>query len=146
MVVPSTFPESFGMVAAEAAACGTLPVSAAHSGLAEVSGVLARDLPACAREFLSFPLEGEVVRSIAARVSGWLRAPADVRDAARASLVATVASHYSWEGVARGVVAAARGELDALDALDTPDAPDLPGPHHTLDGGAARHPPGSPRS
>ncbi len=37
VVVPSTFPEAFGMVAAEAAACGALPVSAAHSGLAEVS-------------------------------------------------------------------------------------------------------------
>src|SRR3954447_18956335 len=36
-VVPSTWPEAFGMVAAEAASCGALPVSAAHSGLAEVS-------------------------------------------------------------------------------------------------------------
>ena len=33
LVVPSTFPEAFGMVAAEAAACGALPISAAHSGL-----------------------------------------------------------------------------------------------------------------
>ena len=46
LVVPSTFPEAFGMVAAEAAACGTLPISAAHSGLAEVSGVLAAHVPA----------------------------------------------------------------------------------------------------
>ena len=38
LVVPSTFPEAFGMVAAEGAACGALPVSAGHSGLAEVSG------------------------------------------------------------------------------------------------------------
>ena len=45
MVVPSTFPEAFGMVAAEAAACGALPVSAAHSGLAEVSRALAQELP-----------------------------------------------------------------------------------------------------
>src|SRR3712207_9004216 len=35
MAVTSTFPEAFGMVAAEAAACGALPVVAAHSGLAE---------------------------------------------------------------------------------------------------------------
>ena len=34
---PSTFPEAFGMVAAEAAACGALPVSSDHSGLAEVT-------------------------------------------------------------------------------------------------------------
>ncbi len=116
MVVPSTFPESFGMVAAEAAACGALPVSAAHSGLAEVSAVLARDLPAPVRQFLSFPLDGQVVQSIAACVRGWLRAPAEARDAARASLIATARAHYSWEGVARGVIAAARGELETLAA------------------------------
>ena len=46
LVVPSTFPEAFGMVAAEAAACGALPVSAAHSGLAEVSEALAAAVPA----------------------------------------------------------------------------------------------------
>src|SRR3954471_17743510 len=40
-VVPSTFPEAFGMVAVEAAACGALPLSAAHSGLAEVTRQLA---------------------------------------------------------------------------------------------------------
>src|SRR6202022_2111972 len=45
LVVPSTFPEAFGMVAVEAAACGLLPVSAEHSGLAEVSEALARAVP-----------------------------------------------------------------------------------------------------
>ena len=37
LVMPSTFPEAFGMVAVEAAACGALPVSAGHSGMLEVS-------------------------------------------------------------------------------------------------------------
>ena len=41
LVMPSTFPEAFGMVAAEAAACGALPLSAAHSGMAEVTATLA---------------------------------------------------------------------------------------------------------
>ena len=41
LVFPSTFPEAFGMVAAEAAAAGVLPVSAAHSGALEVSRALA---------------------------------------------------------------------------------------------------------
>src|SRR5205085_1168633 len=36
-VVPSIFPEAFGMVAAEAAAAGVLPVGSALSGLAEVA-------------------------------------------------------------------------------------------------------------
>jgi glycosyltransferase involved in cell wall biosynthesis len=45
-VMPSTFPEAFGMVAVEAAACGVLPLSASHSGMAEVTATLA---PALAR-------------------------------------------------------------------------------------------------
>jgi glycosyltransferase involved in cell wall biosynthesis len=38
LVMPSTFPEAFGMVAVEAAACGVLPLSA---GMAEVTAALA---------------------------------------------------------------------------------------------------------
>jgi glycosyltransferase involved in cell wall biosynthesis len=115
MVVPSTFPESFGMVAAEAAACGALPISAAHSGLAEVSRVLAADLPVPVGDLVSFPLEGPVIQAIASRLITWLLMPEELRDTARASLVATVAAHYSWESVARTVISAAQGDLDALD-------------------------------
>ena len=39
-VVPSIFPEAFGMVAAEAAAGGSLPLVARHSGLAEIADAL----------------------------------------------------------------------------------------------------------
>jgi glycosyltransferase involved in cell wall biosynthesis len=46
LVMPSTFPEAFGMVAVEAAACGVLPLSAAHSGMAEVTAALGPALPA----------------------------------------------------------------------------------------------------
>ena len=46
MAMPSTFPEAFGMVAAEAAACGALPVVAGHSGMAEVARALAAAAPA----------------------------------------------------------------------------------------------------
>jgi glycosyltransferase involved in cell wall biosynthesis len=38
--VPSIFPEAFGMVAAEAAAGGSLPLVARHSGLAEIAEAL----------------------------------------------------------------------------------------------------------
>ena len=116
MVVPSTFPEAFGMVAVEAAACGVLPISAAHSGLAEVSRTLSRAVAEPYRELLSFPLGPMAVESIAARIIAWLRTPADIRAATRSALVKTVAARYSWDAVAHGVIAAARGELDRLDA------------------------------
>jgi glycosyltransferase involved in cell wall biosynthesis len=114
LVFPSTFPEAFGMVAAEAAACGVLPVSAGHSGAAEVSAVLAASVPEAARGWLSFPVDDGAVRAIAQRVSAWLAAPADVRERTREALVATARERYSWEGVASGVLRAAHGELQAL--------------------------------
>ena len=40
----STWPEAFGMVPAESAACGVPPVAADHSGMREVSQLLAEAL------------------------------------------------------------------------------------------------------
>jgi len=114
MAVPSTFPEAFGMVAAEAAACGALPVVAAHSGLAEVARALARAMPAEARGWLTFEVGPDAVRELADDLAGWLEAPGDLRARAREAMVAVARERYSWDGVARTVVAAARGELDGL--------------------------------
>ena len=114
VVVPSTFPEAFGMVAAEAAACGALPVSAAHSGLAEVSAALARAVPPPAAGWLSFTVDDRAVEALACSLTGWLQADAELRARTRAGLVATVRERWSWEGVARGVIAAARGDLAGL--------------------------------
>jgi glycosyltransferase involved in cell wall biosynthesis len=113
-VVPSTFPEAFGMVAVEAAACGALPVVADHSGLGEVRAILAGAVPAEARDWLGFATGPRAVRDLAERLIAWLQAPDDLREATRAALVSTAAERFSWDGVARGVVAAARGEHDAL--------------------------------
>jgi glycosyltransferase involved in cell wall biosynthesis len=122
LVVPSTFPEAFGMVAAEGAACGALPICADHSGLADVAEALAQAVPEPARPWLAFPVDGggaaagpdgNPVTAIAERVSAWLEAPAALREDARAALVATVRERWSWEGVARGVVAAAGASADA---------------------------------
>ncbi|HET8863942.1 MAG TPA: glycosyltransferase family 4 protein [Solirubrobacterales bacterium] len=114
LVMPSTFPEAFGMVAAEAAACGVLPVSAGHSGMKEVSKELAAALPAEVGELTSFPVEEGAVEAIAERLNGWLELPEAEREEARGALVATARRLWSWEGVARGVIAASRGELDRL--------------------------------
>ena len=113
---PSTFPEAFGMVAAEAAACGTLPVSADHSGLAEVSKALAASLPDEARHLVSFGLGDGAVDELAERLIAWLDTPEAMRKEARASLVATARERYSWAGVARNVIAAAEGRLEELPA------------------------------
>jgi glycosyltransferase involved in cell wall biosynthesis len=117
LVMPSTFPEAFGMVAAEASACGVLPVSAWHSGMREVSRELASALPPDAADLVSFPVEEgavEAIAEIADRLNRWLELPEEQRDAARGALVATARRLWSWEGVARGAIAASRGELDRL--------------------------------
>ena len=109
--MPSTFPEAFGMVAVEAAACGALPVSAGHSGMLEVSRQLAAALPPTVARADLVPGRGR-------RRRGDRRPPRRLARAARAErasdarreLVETVARLWSWEGVARGVLAAAAGE------------------------------------
>ncbi len=124
-VVPSTFPEAFGMVAAEGAACGALPLSAAHSGLAEVSTTLAGALEPGLRDLLSFEVGPRAVEAIAERLVRWLTLPADQRARASASLAVLARRSYGWESVAEGVIAAAKGRLEALPA---PGATASPGP------------------
>ena len=114
LVFPSTFPEAFGMVAAEAAAAGVLPVSAAHSGAAEVSRELASGLAPEARELLSFPVEEGAIEGIAERLNRWLALDEATREEAGRGLRETVVRLWSWEGVARGVLAASGGQLEDL--------------------------------
>jgi glycosyltransferase involved in cell wall biosynthesis len=114
LVMPSTFPEAFGMVAVEAAAAGTLPVSADHSGMREVSLQLATELPDGIGRLTSFPVGPGSVEAIAERLGRWLALSEAEREVAREAMVATTQRLWSWEGVARGVIAAASGELDRL--------------------------------
>ncbi|MGH2952150.1 MAG: glycosyltransferase family 4 protein [Solirubrobacterales bacterium] len=113
LVFPSTFPEAFGMVAAEAASAGVLPVSAAHSGAAEVSRALAAELPPATAELLSFELDGNAIAAIADRVGRWLEISDRERERTRAALREAVRRRWSWEQVARGVLAASAGDLDS---------------------------------
>ena len=114
MVVPSTFPEAFGMVAAEAAAAGALPVCADHSGLGEVAAALDDDLPPASRGLTAFPLGPGSVEEIATRLNRWLALGGADRAEAETSLAATVARLWSWERVAEGVLAASSGRLEGL--------------------------------
>jgi glycosyltransferase involved in cell wall biosynthesis len=126
-VMPSTFPESFGMVAAEAAACGALPLSAGHSGMAEVTATLAPALPDELQPLLSFTVGPEAVEQIAAKLVAWLTLDPATREDARAALAAQAARRYSWESVAEGVIAAAQGRLEAL-PRPAPPADSVPAP------------------
>jgi glycosyltransferase involved in cell wall biosynthesis len=114
MAVPSTFPEAFGMVAAEAAAAGALPVVARHSGLGEVAETLGASAPEAARAWLTFDVGPDAVRGLAGALTGWLDAPEDVRAATRAAIVEATRERYSWAGVARTAIDAARGDLAGL--------------------------------
>jgi glycosyltransferase involved in cell wall biosynthesis len=103
-VVPSIFPEAFGMVAAEAAAAGCPPLVARHSGLAEIAAGLEEEYP-------------DGLRHLAAFTTG---DAADLRDKLRELLALTPAERvavstaarratverWSWAGVAERLLEA----------------------------------------
>jgi len=80
----------------------------------EVSRQLGAALPSGVGELASFAVEPGAVEAIADRLDRWLALPEAVRAEAREALVETVARLWSWEGVARGVLAASAGQLDDL--------------------------------
>jgi len=98
VVVPSIFPEAFGMVAAEAAAAGAPPLVARHSGLAEVAAVLEEAYPPEHRHLASFT-KGDA-DDLRERLAELLALPAAdrarLRDAARKAAV----ERWSWAHVA----------------------------------------------
>ncbi len=98
-VVPSIFPEAFGMVAAEAAAAGSPPLVARHSGLAEIAEGLEEEYPARLAHLASFA-SGDVAE-LTARLQELLALPpADRAELAVAARKAVV-ERWSWSGVAR---------------------------------------------
>jgi hypothetical protein len=55
-----------------------------------------------------------VVGHSPARLDAWLELPEERRERARAALVEAASRLWSWDRVARGVLAAAAGELGSL--------------------------------
>jgi glycosyltransferase involved in cell wall biosynthesis len=104
-VVPSIFPEAFGMVAAEAAAAGCPPIVAYHSGLAEIADGLQAEYPPALRHLASFR-SGDSAE-LAARLEELLSLgepdQAMLREAARRAAV----ERWSWRTVAERLLAAA---------------------------------------
>jgi glycosyltransferase involved in cell wall biosynthesis len=98
-VVPSIFPEAFGMVAAEAAAGGSLPIVASHSGLAEIAAGVAAEYPEAYRDLASFTT-GDA-EELAEKLRRLLTlSPIEHAELATAARRAVVA-RWSWAGVAR---------------------------------------------
>jgi glycosyltransferase involved in cell wall biosynthesis len=97
-VVPSIFPEAFGMVAAEAAAAGSPPLVARHSGLAEVAAGLERRYPQEERHLASF--ETGDVDDLAAKLRELLALPRESRAAVGAAARRAAVEDWSWTSVA----------------------------------------------
>jgi glycosyltransferase involved in cell wall biosynthesis len=114
-------------VAAEAAACGALPLSANHSGMAEVTATLAPALDPELRPLMAFDVGPGSVEEIAEKLVEWLTLDPATRAGARAALAEAAAGQYSWESVAEGVIAAAQGRLEGLPS-PAPPADSVPGP------------------
>jgi glycosyltransferase involved in cell wall biosynthesis len=101
-VVPSIFPEAFGMVAAEAAAAGSPPIVARHSGLAEVAEGLEDEYPAALRDLTSF--ETGDAADLAAKLRRLLGLTASERAAISAAARRAVERRWSWAGIAARIL------------------------------------------
>jgi glycosyltransferase involved in cell wall biosynthesis len=102
LVIPSLPPESFGMVAVEAAAGGALPLMARHSGLAETADILEA---AVGRPGLfSYPHEQGSGLQIAAGIRRLLAISPEERRELGTALRAFVTAEWTWDRTADGVL------------------------------------------
>ncbi len=100
--VPSIFPEAFGMVAAEAAAAGVLPVVSAHSGLAEVAAGIGEEVGPDATALLTFPA-GDAA-TLRERLAAILALPPGRRRELGRAARRAVERRWSWKVVAAQLV------------------------------------------
>lgn len=106
LAVPSVLPEAFGLVAAEAAACGVLPIVPDHSGIGEVG--------AAVEEYLQRPglLTFQSSQPIVS-LAGAINRVAELSAAERAQMEAAGSDlahqRWSWEVVAERLLEAASG-------------------------------------
>ncbi len=102
-VVPSIFPEAFGMVAAEAAAAGSPPLLARHSGLAEVAAGLEASYPERFRHLASF--ESGNADELARKLNELIGLSRRDRDELARAARQAVVERWSWATVARQLLA-----------------------------------------
>ena len=106
-VVPSIFPEAFGMVAAEAAAAGVPPLVARHSGLAEVAAGIELEYPPEHRDLAGF--ESGDADDLAAKLRRLLALPPAERRALGEAARLAVVERWSWTAVAERLLGPVEG-------------------------------------
>jgi glycosyltransferase involved in cell wall biosynthesis len=94
-VVPSIFPEAFGMVAAEAAAAGVPPLVARHSGLAEIAAGVEAEYPPDLRDLTSF------TDDLPSKLRRLLDLPDETRRELGRAARRAVVKRWSWSSVAQ---------------------------------------------
>lgn len=103
LIAPSVFPEAFGMVAIEAAACGVYPVVTYQSAFSEIADQV-RDLVGNQIDIENVLLNSEASVSIAKNVTAYLRMKDQVSSSQltqfKQALRKLVVDNYSWEGIA----------------------------------------------
>ena len=104
-VVPSILEEAFGMVAAEGAAAGALPLVARHSGLGEVGAALEREIDRPG--LLTFEPGERAVANLTEGIDRLLELPAAERDDLRSSVSAFVAREWTWDRTTASLLGAA---------------------------------------
>lgn len=105
LVVPSVVPEAFGMVAAEAAACGVLPLVPGHSGISEAGAAVEEAIGAPG--LLTFD-HTDPVRGIATGIDRILALDPETYGAATEAAAVHAHEVWSWEHVAESLIEAAR--------------------------------------
>ena len=103
-VVPSIFPETFGLVAAEFAAAGVPPFVADHSGLREAGGIVAEGLPFDTR----IPVEG-LAANLARALDDYLSLPVGERESCREQVRRNSVEYLGWDTLAQRMAELAAG-------------------------------------
>ncbi len=98
-VVPSIFPESFGLVAAEAAASGVTPFVADHSGLKEAGGIVGRGLPFDLRVATD-----DFEENLAFALMKYLELPRDERSGHGETVRRNSVEHLGWDPLAEKIL------------------------------------------
>jgi glycosyltransferase involved in cell wall biosynthesis len=102
--VPSIFPETFGLVAAEAGAASVPPFVADHSGLREAGGFVGRGLPFDTR----VGLKGDFGENLARALAGYLALPKEERQRCRELVRRNSVEDLSWGALAGRIAELAR--------------------------------------